>query len=149
MATSLLRYERFETTLPKAKELRRIVEPLIRMGSSDNLHNRRKAYSFLFDKAIVYKLFSELGPRFKNRNGGYTRIIRTRTRHGDAAEMAFIELLHEDKPTAPKAEASTKAEKKAPAKKTAAKKEAAAEQGTPKAAKEKSETKKTAAKKSK
>lgn len=96
MATSLLRYERFETTLPKAKELRRIIEPLVRLGSADNLSNRRKAYSYLFDKKVVHKLFVDIGPRFKSRTGGYTRIVRTRVRHGDAAQMAMIELLSEE-----------------------------------------------------
>ncbi len=97
MTTSLLRYERFETTIPKAKELRRFVEPLIRLARADSLAARRKAYSFIYDKAIVHKLFTDIGPRFKARLGGYTRILKTGVRHGDAAEMAIVELLSEDK----------------------------------------------------
>ena len=93
MATSFLKYERFETTVPKAKELRPVVERLITLGKIDNLAARRQAYSYLTDKAVVHKLFADVGPRCKERNGGYTRIVRTRFRNGDAAEMAVIELV--------------------------------------------------------
>ena len=126
MATSFIRYEHFETTIQKAKELRPIVERLITLGKDDTLAARRQAYSYLTDKAVVHKLFADVGPRCKARNGGYTRIVRTRIRHGDAAELAIIELV--DKAAAPAKEAETKAEgasessEKKTAKKTAAKK---------------------------
>jgi large subunit ribosomal protein L17 len=98
MATSLLKFERFETTVPKAKELRPVVERLITLGKSDTLAARRLAYGYITDKDVVHKLFAVIGPSCKDRNGGYTRIVKTRTRHGDAAEMAVIELV--DKPAA-------------------------------------------------
>jgi len=93
LATSFIREERFETTVQKAKELRPIVEKLITLGRTDNLASRRQAYSYILDKSMVHKLFVDLGPRFNARNGGYTRIVRTGWRHGDAAEMAIIELV--------------------------------------------------------
>jgi large subunit ribosomal protein L17 len=93
MATSFLKFESFETTVPKAKELRPVVERLITLGKNDTLAARRKAYAYLTDKAVVHKLFADVGPRCKERNGGYTRIVRTRFRNGDAAEMAIIELV--------------------------------------------------------
>ena len=139
MATSLLKYERCETTVPKAKELRRVVEPLVRLGAEDTLHNRRKAYSYLLDKAVVYKLFTDIGPRFKQREGGYTRIVRTRVRHGDAAEMAVIELLSEVKSLV-KSAAETQAKTDGEAKKTAKKAKAASESTEGKAKKPKAAT---------
>ena len=93
MATSLLKHEQCETTVAKAKELRSVVEGLIRNSREDTLPARRAAYGFLQDKAIVHKLFSEIGPRFALLNCVYTRVTRTRTRFGDAAEMAVIELV--------------------------------------------------------
>ena len=93
MATSFLKEERIETTVEKAKDLRGVVERLITLGKKDDLHARRKAYGYLFNKAVVHKLFTDLGPRFKDRPGGYTRVIRTRRRAGDTAEMAYIELV--------------------------------------------------------
>ena len=111
MATSLLKHERCETTLEKAKELRRVTEKLITLGRNDNLHSRRLAYSYIMDKDVVKKLFTEIGPRFKSRPGGYTRVVRTRHRHGDAAEMAYISLLAADSEP-------TKADKPAKKKKT-------------------------------
>ena len=116
LATSFFTYESFETTVPKAKELRPVVERLITLGKNDTLAARRQAYSYLMDKAVVHKLFAEIGPRCSTRNGGYTRIVRTRVRHGDAAEMAIIELV--DK-VAEKAVAKKADSKKAPAKKAA------------------------------
>jgi large subunit ribosomal protein L17 len=107
MATSLLREERIETTVEKAKELRRVVEPLIALGGEDTLHARRQAYSYLLDKTVVHKLFADIGPRFKSRPGGYTRIVRTRNRAGDAAQLAVMELLAEVAPA--KAEVETEA----------------------------------------
>jgi len=117
LATSFFKHERFETTVPKAKELRPVVERLVTLGKSDTLAARRQAYSYLMDKAVVHKLFTDIGPRNATRNGGYTRIVRTRVRPGDAAEMAVIELVD-------KAEAKS-ASKEAPAKKAAPKKAAA------------------------
>ncbi len=93
MANSLLRHELIKTTLPKAKELRRVVEPLITLGKTPSLSNRRLAFSRLRDRDMVVKVFDELGPRFANRNGGYLRILKCGFRVGDNAPMAFVELL--------------------------------------------------------
>jgi large subunit ribosomal protein L17 len=98
MAGSLLRHETIHTTLPKAKELRRVVEPLITLGKSDSEANRRLAFSRLRDSAIVSKLFADLGPRFRARPGGYTRILRMVPRAGDNAPMALMQLV--DRPAA-------------------------------------------------
>jgi large subunit ribosomal protein L17 len=99
MAASLLRHETITTTLPKAKELRRVVEPLITMAKQDGVSRRRLAFARLRDDIAVGKLFSELGPRFKDRPGGYLRILKTGYRAGDAAPMALVQLL--DQPDAP------------------------------------------------
>jgi large subunit ribosomal protein L17 len=93
MATSLLRHETIRTTVPKAKELRRVVEPLITLAKIDSLGKRRLAFSRLRDVAIVEKLFSDLGPRFKARAGGYTRILKMEPRPGDSADMALMQLV--------------------------------------------------------
>jgi large subunit ribosomal protein L17 len=93
MATSLIEHEVIKTTLPKAKELRRIAEPLITLAKDDSVANRRLAFSRTRDKAAVGKLFNELGPRYQARPGGYTRILKCGFRTGDAAPMAFIELV--------------------------------------------------------
>ena len=93
MAGSLLRHETIRTTLPKAKELRRVVEPLITLGKSDSDSNRRLAFSRLRDSAVVSKLFVDLGPRFRARPGGYTRILRMMPRPGDSAPMALMQLV--------------------------------------------------------
>lgn len=93
MANSLLRHEVIRTTLPKAKELRRIAEPLITLGKKPSLANRRLAFARLRDREMVVKLFDELGPRFQNRNGGYLRILKCGFRAGDNAPMAIVELL--------------------------------------------------------
>jgi large subunit ribosomal protein L17 len=93
MATSLLRHETIRTTVPKAKELRRVVEPLITLAKIDSLGKRRLAFSRLRDDAIVEKLFSDLGPRFKARAGGYTRILKMEPRPGDSADMALMQLV--------------------------------------------------------
>lgn len=97
MANSLIEHGIIKTTLPKAKELRRIAEPLITMAKSDSVANRRLAFSRLRDKASVGTLFNELGPRYKERPGGYTRILKCGFRSGDVAPMAYIELV--DRPT--------------------------------------------------
>jgi large subunit ribosomal protein L17 len=93
MATSLLRHEIIKTTLPKAKELRRIAEPLITLGKNATLANRRLAFSRLRDRDIVGKLFNELGPRYSTRPGGYLRILKCGFRNGDNAPMALVELV--------------------------------------------------------
>src|SRR5690348_10773282 len=92
MAVSLLRHEQMITTLPKAKELRRVAEPLITLGKTSTVANRRLAYSRLRDREIVGKLFDDIGVRFKNRPGGYMRILKTGFRHGDSAPMALVQL---------------------------------------------------------
>ncbi len=110
MSNSLIRHEVIKTTLPKAKELRRVVEPLITLGKTPSLANRRLAFSRLRDRASVGKLFDELGPRFAKRNGGYLRILKSGFRQGDNAPMALVELL--DRPAeaaAPAAKAEAKA----------------------------------------
>ncbi len=93
MANSLFEHEIIKTTLPKAKELRRVAEPLITMAKEDSVAKRRLAFSRLRDNAAVGKLFNELGPRYKERAGGYTRILKCGYRPGDAAPMAYIELV--------------------------------------------------------
>jgi len=93
MATSLLRHETIRTTLPKAKELRRVVEPLITLAKEDGVANRRLAFDRLRDKEAVGKLFKDVGPRFKDRPGGYLRILKTGPRPGDAAPMAIVQLV--------------------------------------------------------
>ena len=93
MMNSLLEHEAIKTTVPKAKELRRVVEPMITLAKVDTVANRRLAFNRLRNRAIVTKLFEVLGPRFANRNGGYTRIIKIGARRGDAAEMAVLELV--------------------------------------------------------
>ena len=93
MASSLVRHEIIKTTLPKAKELRRVVEPLITLAKSDSVANRRLAFARTRDRDVVGKLFAELGPRFQGRPGGYTRILKCGFRAGDNAPMAYIELV--------------------------------------------------------
>jgi large subunit ribosomal protein L17 len=93
MANSLLRHEAIQTTLPKAKELRRVVEPIITLGKKPSLSNRRLAFNRLRDREVVVKVFDELGPRYAKRNGGYTRILKSGFRKGDNAPMAFVELM--------------------------------------------------------
>jgi len=95
MAAALLRHETIRTTLPKAKELRRVVEPLITLAKEDSVANRRLAFDRLRDKEAVGKLFSELGPRFKDRPGGYLRILKMGPRPGDAAPMAIVMLTEQ------------------------------------------------------
>jgi large subunit ribosomal protein L17 len=92
MAASMLKHETIKTTLPKAKELRRVVEPLITLGKNDSVANRRLAFDRLRDKEAVGKLFTELGPRFKERPGGYLRILKTGPRPGDSAPMAIVTM---------------------------------------------------------
>lgn len=113
MCVSLLTHEAIKTTLPKAKELRRVVEPLITLGKAPSLANRRLAFSRLRDRDAVVKLFGVLGPRYEKRPGGYTRILKMGFRVGDAAPMAFVELVDRPEPVAadePKTEAAAKAD---------------------------------------
>jgi len=93
MTASLVEHEFIKTTLPKAKELRRVAEPLITLAKNDSVANRRLAFSRLQDKAAVGKLFGELAPRYENRPGGYIRILKCGFRSGDAAPMAYVELV--------------------------------------------------------
>ncbi len=106
MAVSLLNHEAIKTTLPKAKELRRVAEPLITMAKSDSVHKRRLAFSRLRDRDTVTKLFNELGPRYADRPGGYLRILKMGYRTGDKAPMAYVELV--DRPENAGEEASAK-----------------------------------------
>lgn len=105
MTNSLLRHEVIKTTLPKAKELRRVAEPIINLGKRPSLSNRRLAFSRLRDREMVSKLFDELGPRYAKRNGGYLRILKFGFRLGDNAPMALVELM--DRPETEEAAAST------------------------------------------
>jgi large subunit ribosomal protein L17 len=93
MANALLRHEAIKTTLPKAKELRRVVEPLITLGKKPSLANRRLAFDRLRDREMVVKIFDVMGPRYANRNGGYLRILKMGFRVGDNAPMAYVELM--------------------------------------------------------
>jgi large subunit ribosomal protein L17 len=134
MAAALLREETIRTTVPKAKELRRVVEPLITLGKSDSLAGRRRAMSQLRDTTLVEKLFGNIGPRFRARAGGYTRILKMEPRVGDSAPMALMQLVEADAvPAAVPAEkpATKKAAKKA-AQKSAPKKKAAKVAAEPK-----------------
>ena len=99
MCNSLLRHELIKTTLPKAKELRRVVEPLITLGKKPSLANRRLAFDRLRDREMVVKIFDELGPRYATRPGGYLRILKFGFRDGDNAPMALVELMDRPEPT--------------------------------------------------
>ena len=126
MTTSLVIHERIETTVPKAKELRGLVEKMITLGKRGDLHARRQAASYMFDDEAVKKVFSDLATRFKDRNGGYTRILKKGPRFGDGADMAYLELVDyvtdstgkkvdpSEKPVAAKAPKAEKAAKAAP-----------------------------------
>ena len=110
MVTSLLKYERIETTKAKALEVRKMAEKLITRSKVDSVHNRRVAARYIYDEAVVNKLFKEIGPLFAERNGGYTRILKTGNRLGDAAEMVILELVEKTKK---EEKAAKKADKKA------------------------------------
>jgi large subunit ribosomal protein L17 len=109
MCVSLLQHEAIKTTVPKAKELRRVVEPLITLSKVSSVANKRLAFSRLRDSAIVAKLFTEIGPRYQTRPGGYTRILKMGNRLGDNAPMAFVELVDRPEPAAAVEVADTKA----------------------------------------
>jgi len=98
MTVSLLKHEAIRTTLPKAKELRRVAEPIITLGKTNSLANKRLAFDRLRDRDMVVKLFDELGPRYKARNGGYLRILKMGFRQGDNAPMAYVELVDRPEP---------------------------------------------------
>jgi large subunit ribosomal protein L17 len=98
MTVSLLKHEAIKTTLPKAKELRRVAEPIITLGKTETLANKRLAFDRLRDRDMVVKLFAELGPRYKSRNGGYLRILKFGFRKGDNAPMALVELVDRPEP---------------------------------------------------
>ena len=104
LANALFRHEAIKTTLPRAKELRRVAEPLITLAKTDGVHQRRLAFDRLRDKEVVGKLFSELGPRYKDRPGGYMRVLKYGYRAGDAAPMAFVELVDRPRPDMAEAE---------------------------------------------
>ena len=106
MTVSLLRHETIKTTLPKAKELRRVAEPIITLGKKPSLANRRLAFDRLRDREIVVKLFDELGPRYATRNGGYLRILKCGFRDGDNAPMALVSLMDQPEVTAEETEAA-------------------------------------------
>jgi large subunit ribosomal protein L17 len=155
LSVALLRHETIRTTVPKAKELRRVVEPLITLGKADSEANRRLAFSRLRDSEIVAKLFDVIGPRFKARPGGYTRILHMAPRPGDNAPMALMQLVERSAPeaveAAPEDKKAKKADKPAAPSKEEKKAKAEAKKGREKAAKEAKATKaaaKKAAKKS-
>ena len=145
MAASLLRHETIKTTVPKAKELRRVVEPLITLGKEDSDHNRRRAFAQLRDAEVVVKLFESLGPRFKTRPGGYTQILRMDPRPGDSAPMALMRLMDQpetpaeagDKPPTQQGETETTSKKAAPKKQAAPKKASPKKKAAAKSADEK------------
>ena len=110
MMNSLLRHEAIKTTLPKAKELRRVVEPMITLAKEPTVANKRLAFNRLRDREIVVKLFNEIGPMFKDRKGGYTRILKMGYRVGDNAPLAYVELVQKTTDAAPAKEETQKAE---------------------------------------
>jgi large subunit ribosomal protein L17 len=132
MATSLLRHETIRTTVPKAKELRRVVEPLITLAKIDNLAKRRLAFARLRDEAVVEKLFTDLGPRFKARAGGYTRILKMEPRPGDSADMALMQLVELATVAATQDEEAGKAAKKSKKKAASSDETAPAAEAAPK-----------------
>ncbi len=144
MAASLLRHETIKTTVPKAKELRRYVEPLITLGKTDSEANRRRAFSRLRDAEVVTKLFDELGPRFKARPGGYTRILHMANRAGDNADMALMALVDRAAPAAAESAPDEGGKKSKPRRRKAAPAEGAAADVAP-AAKKTTRKKKAAA----
>ena len=112
MVTSLFRFERIETTKAKAKEVQRLAEKMITRAKVDNVHNRRLTAAILYDEAVVNKLFTEIAPLYADVNGGYTRIIKTANRLGDAAEMAILELTKKTEKPEKKAKDKKKEDKK-------------------------------------
>ena len=115
MVTSLIKYERIKTTKAKAREIRRTAEKLVTRGKTDTVHNRRLAARVIYEKAALNKLFTEIGPRFADRPGGYTRIVKLGYRKGDAAEMVILEFLAEDEKPAGKKKPARKKPQAKPA----------------------------------
>lgn len=118
MVTEFLENEKIVTTVPKAKELRSVAEKMITLGKKDSLHARRQALSFIRKKTVVFKLFDDLAPRYADRDGGYTRVLRLGNRKGDSAEMAILQLVgaeDEVKESKPTKKSKPKAKKEAPA----------------------------------
>jgi large subunit ribosomal protein L17 len=149
MAASLLRHETIKTTVPKAKELRRVVEPLITLGKDDSDANRRRAFAQLRDAEVVVKLFESLGPRFKTRPGGYTQILRMDPRPGDSAPMALMRLMDQPETVVDSTPPSQEGETETTSKKAAPKKKAAAKKVSPKKKAEAKSADEKAAKKAK
>ena len=149
MAASLLRHETIKTTVPKAKELRRVVEPLITLGKDDSDANRRRAFAQLRDAEVVIKLFESLGPRFKTRPGGYTQILRMDPRPGDSAPMALMRLMDQPETVVDSTPPSQEGETETTSKKAAPKKKAAAKKVSPKKKAEAKSADEKAAKKAK
>ena len=145
MATSLLQHETIRTTVPKAKELRRVVEPLITLAKVDSIAMRRLAYARLRDENVVEKLFADLGPRFKARAGGYTRILKMEPRPGDSADMALMQLVDSAVVATEKKEDTKAAKAPKAAPKKAKKAAPAAEEGEAEAKPKRRRTKKAAA----
>jgi large subunit ribosomal protein L17 len=112
LVTSFLRYERIETTEAKAKEIRSIADQMISLGKRGDLHSRRMAAAYILDRDVVSHLFSDVAPRFSNRSGGYTRLIKTRVRHGDGAPMVIVELTEVKKVAKEEKKVKTPAAKK-------------------------------------
>lgn len=112
LVTSFLRYERIETTEAKAKEIRSIADQMITLGKRGDLHARRQAAAYILDRDVVTRLFSDVAPRFSAKSGGYTRLIKTRVRHGDGAPMVIVELTEIKKAEAPEKKEKPAAEKK-------------------------------------
>ena len=157
LVTSLLQHERVETTDAKAKEVRRLADRMITLGKRGDLHARRRALRVIREKDVAAKVFGELAERFKDRPGGYTRVLKTRVRTGDAAALSIVELVGplEDAPPAPKKKAAAKKKvakkaetKKAETKKATKKKTTTKKAETKKATKKKASSKKKATKKS-
>lgn len=147
MVTSLFKFERITTTQPKALEVRRTAEKLITRSKVDSVHNRRQVARFISDEAIVAKLFKDIGPRMKDRAGGYTRVLKLGFREGDAAEVAILELVDYKLDVAGKDDKKTKKAEKAPeAKKPAAASKKAADAKKPAGSKKPAGAKKAAAK---
>lgn len=144
---SLIEHERIATTLPKAKELRPLIEKLVTLGKNDSVHARRQAARMVADETLIAKLFDTLGPRFAERPGGYTRIIKLGQRRGDAAEMAILEFVGYELPTTEKAAPAAASSKKSSKKKAAAPEAEAPEAEEAAPAAEEKPAKKTASKK--
>lgn len=146
MVTSLFRYERITTTKAKALEVRKAAEKLITRSKVDSVHNRRQAARFIQDETILAKLFTDIGPRMKDRPGGYTRVLKLGFRQGDAADMVILELVDYKLDSEPKAGGKNSKPKSAPAKKASSEKKSGAKKSTAAKAKAEVPAEKSAAK---